>query len=156
MKFVNKFGIIDFIIIIFIIGVLGIGVNKFLLKDTSSNKTAKIEYLIESDRVTSDSTIKIGKENIYNSIKNYDMGKVIDHYKKPAKVEVEDIVNGVFRLEESTLANTIYLKVEADATITDNAIVVGDEALRVGERYPIKGNRFSAEFVVLEIKVLEK
>lgn len=156
MKFVNKFGIIDFIIILFIVGVVGIGANRFLLKDTNSGKTGKIEYLMESTRVTSDSDVKIGKENIYNSIKNYDMGKVVKHYKKPAKVEVEDIVNGVFRLEESTLANSVYLKVQADATITDKAIIVGDEALKVGERYPVKGNRFSAEFVVLEIKVLEK
>lgn len=156
MKFINKFGVIDLIIVVIMVLVVGVGVNKFLIKDTSSNEKVKIEYLLESDRVTSDSNVNIGKENLYHSIKNYDMGEVVESYKKPAKVESEDVVNGLFRLEESSIANNVYVKVKADADVSEKAIVLGDEPLRVGEKYPIKGSQFSAEFVVLEIKVLKK
>lgn len=145
MKGFKKIGIIDIIIIVIIIAMGFYLVKSFKSKGNIAKTTTPIVYTFEASNVGQEfiDQIEIGKD-VYNSQKNYYIGKIKDFEVLPYREEHEDTKNGVINLVEIPDKYVVLIDIEANAVISDDVILVDKEQIRVGLRLPIKGKSFAS------------
>lgn len=150
----NRIGVIDFLII----GLLCIGVfflfNRFDSGAiTTASMTEEVIFVFEAKNVSPGfyEAIEIGSE-VFNSIRNYYIGEVVDVTRKPLKVWTEDIVNGEFKIVEDPYRYTVHVTIRSEGINTDTSIYAGQELIKIGHIFPIKGRGFASNGVVISIE----
>lgn len=152
-KLLSKISIID----ILIIGILCFGGFFFIdmFKEEVIVEAAKDEviFVFEAKNTTPSfyESIEIGTK-VYNSSRNYYVGEVIDVKQEPLKVWTEDIINGEFKVIEDPNRYTVHITIKSEGTNSDTAIYAGQELIKVGHIFPIKGKGFASNGVVIGIE----
>lgn len=153
---IRKFNLLDIVIIILVL-IAGIVGYKFLNRgESTSINTQKIIYQVRTqesepvvyDKITLDT-------NIYDSVKNYYMGKVINKENIPSTRDVLDEKNEKYVVAEVNDKIDIIITIEADATITDKDIIVGGGyPIKVGNSAYVKGKGYAGIGYVISIERL--
>jgi len=91
MGWIKKIGIIDILIVVVVIGAVVFLVNPFKSKVEVGSNTTPIVYTFETNMVGQEfiDQLEIGKD-VFNSSKNYYLGKIKDFRVKPYKEKFED------------------------------------------------------------------
>lgn len=145
MNWLKKIGILDILIVLIVVaGVLYI-IKPFSKNVDSSNTTKTIVYTFETIEVGQEfiDQLEIGKD-VFNSNRNYHLGKIKDFQVLPYREEFEDTKNGTINLVEVPELYNVLIDIEADATIGNDVIMVDREEIRVGLYIPIKGKSFAS------------
>lgn len=153
MNWIKKIGIIDVLIVAVVIASMVYLIKPFKSKENIGSSSTPIVYTFESNDVGEEfvNQIEIGKE-VYNSSKNYYLGKIKDFRVKPYKETVENLEDGVINIVEHSNKYAVEIDIEADAIIKDDVILVDREEIRVGLYVPIKGKSFASYGYIINIE----
>lgn len=158
MKISRKFGLLDILIIMILIGGA-----VFLLKTVSSSSENKestaessvIEYTFETQSVEQDfvDSLEIGDE-IFHSIKNEKIGVLKDFTVEPFKIEHRNPETGTIDIVENPKAYRVLMRIEAEAMFEEEEekIMVGSEDIRVGLSLPVKSLGYATYGYIVEIE----
>lgn len=153
MKWFKKIGIIDIIIVLIIIGGIIFLINPYRSRVNEGSKATPIVFTFETLDVGEEfiNQLEIGKD-VYNSSKNYYLGKIKDFRVKPYREEFEDTEKGEIRLVEIPNRYCVEIDIEANAVIENDVIKVDREEIRVGSYLPIKGKSFASYGYIIGIE----
>lgn len=160
MKIINKKGMIFdkiSIIDIFIVAVACLGllfVYSFLDKEEVKVRVEnEFYYTFEAGDVNENfaESIEVGT-TLYNSSRNYYVGEVVEVTEVPYYVWTEDLLKGEFYKVEDSSKSTVHIKIKAEGTINDTSFYAGQELIKVGSVFPIKGLGFASHGVVIDIE----
>ncbi len=137
----NAFDIVIVIIILLIITVFGMKIynkSSSILQDTQ-----KFYFTIEALELDKDFQEKISiGDQIRDNIHGYFYGKVSDIKFKSAKKITENNVTGEFVLSQIPDKIDIEITVECDANISDDAITVDTNPIRLGKLMSLKSKGY--------------
>ena len=157
-KFKKKFNPLDIAIIlaVLIIGLVGI---KFLRKtEVITPSTVKVTYQFRSEEqeplaanIISDGTL------VYDSVKNYYIGKVTKKEIVPATRDIYNEETGEYNASEVPGMVNIILTIEADAIVQGKDILLDNQYdLKVGNQAFLKGKGYATVGYIIGIERLEK
>ncbi len=154
-KLFGKVSIIDLLIILVII-VIGILASKVLMSSNDSKALDTIYYTVEFKEVNQDFIDEIKKDTpVFDAIKYKAIGRVDNYEVKPFTRILKDHEEGAFREVEVEDKYNVYLKVKADAVLTESTISVNNYEIRIGKKVPIKGKGFIGETYVTGLEIME-
>ncbi|NLK64411.1 MAG: DUF4330 domain-containing protein [Tissierellia bacterium] len=153
MSYNKKIGIIDILIVLIVFGAVLYLVKPFKDNTKFSKNTVRITYTFETIEVGEEfiDQLKKGKD-VFNSSKNYYIGKIKNFKVNPYREEFEDTENGIIRLAEVPGQYSVLIDIEADALIENDVIMVDREEIRVGSYLPIKGKSFASYGYIVDIE----
>lgn len=152
-KLFEKISIIDVLIVaILCLGAIFL-INMF--KEEAVVETAKEEvvFTFEAKDVTQSfyDAIEVGTK-VYNSSRNYYVGQVVEVIKQPFYVWTEDLEKGLFYVKEDPNRMTVHMVIKSQGTSSEHNIYAGQELIKIGHIFPIKGKGFASNGVVIDIK----
>ncbi|HBH12735.1 MAG: Uncharacterized protein XD91_0350 [Clostridiales bacterium 38_11] len=164
MKLINKKGmvfekisIVDVIIILVIIAIGYYAITFLTTKDVNKISKQTIQYTFETEDVNENFAKQLQLEgNLYNSSKNYFVGKLIDYKVLPYEIIVPDLQNGVFIKQVVEDRFVVRMTIEANTDQDDYNIRINQENIKVGAMFPIKGKGFASYGYIVEIKEVVK
>lgn len=149
----GKINILDFVIIIVILTLVIASANKILNINTDTSldtKSIKVKLLVREREEFSLENIKVG-----DIIKEYDtgfiFGEISDIEVVPATKEVKT-VNGEVNRAVIPERYDMFIIVDANAVVTENAIVSGNKELRIGNQLVFRTRLYALKSIILEIK----
>lgn len=150
----KKFTLIDAAIIVVVIAA-AIILLSMLPKNLAGDNTTPVTVRVLASEVQPQVSDKIviGETAVLSYTEEY-KGKVVDFSSEPTRVITEDTENKEFKVSTSKTTEDVYITLEVDASVSENAIKVGDVALRVGNFLPVLGKGFAVNGYIIE--VLEK
>lgn len=152
----RRFNLLD-IAIILIVLVLGVFGYKYLKRtDVVAPNTQKIVYQIRTNEIEPIVYDKIAEDtDIYDSIKNYHIGKVTTKELLPAIREVFNEEKNEYEVDEVENKINVLLTIEADGVVSGKDIIVGGAYdLKVGNVAYVKGKGYAAIGYVVAIERL--
>lgn len=148
----GKINILDIIILTIIIALTFGGIYKIMYVNTNTSmesKSIKVKLLVKERE-----KISLDKIKVEDVLKEYDtgfvFGKISDVKVEPATKEIETI-NGEIKRAEIPEKYDLYITTEANAMITENAIVSGNKELRVGNTIVFRTKLYALKSIILEI-----
>jgi hypothetical protein len=164
MKLINKKGmvfekisIVDIMIILVIIAIGFYAITYLSTKDVNTISRQTIQYTFETEDVNENFAKQLKLEgNLYNSSRNYYVGKLISYEVFPYETIVPDLQNGVFI--KNTIEGRFIVRMTIEASADQDAynIRVNQENIKVGAMFPIKGKGFASYGYVIDIKEVVK
>lgn len=160
MKIINKKGLIFgkvSIIDLLIIAVIGVALffiyNFFAKEEIQLTSDSEFFYTFEANKVEEsfEEAIEVGM-TVFNSTNNSYIGEVVEVSSKPYVVWTEDLVNGKFLMVEDPTKKTVTIRIKAKGEVTETAYYAGQELIKVGHVFPIKGLGFASHGVVIDIE----
>lgn len=160
MKVINKKGmifekvsVVDLLIIMVVGFALFFGYNFFNKDEMIISSESQFYYTFEASKVAEgfENNIEIGG-SVYNSSKNYYVGEVVEVTSMPYIEWTMDIENGKFIKQEVPGESTVLIKIKASGQVTESAYYAGQELIKVGSVFPIKGLGFASNGVVIRIE----
>ncbi len=153
MNWIKKIGIIDILIVLIIFGSIFYIVKPFSANTQFTKTTTPIIYTFESNEVGEEfiNQLEIGKD-LFNSSKNFHLGKIKDFKVNPYREKFEDKENGVITMVEHPGKYSVLIDIEADAIIENDVVTVDREEIRVGHYLPIKGKSFASYGYVVGVE----
>lgn len=151
---IKKINILDIFIILIVLVIALVGYSFIKKEDVViTPNTQKIVYKVKTIE-TLPQTYDYIEENttIYDSLKNYNIGTIIKKEEEPS------VRYGVDEEKRETIATEmpnkidITLTIEANATVTDNLITIGEYELKVGNEAYVKGKGYAAVGYVVSIE----
>lgn len=140
------------ILIVFVAGIIGYSLmnngnvvetndtNKVIYNVKVTNCLPQIEQYIENG------------SDLYDSLKNYHIGRLLEYKVEQTEVLVPDVYNGTVKQNFRDDRIDIMLTIEANATETERLISVGDYELKVGQEAYIKGKGFAFSGYIVSIE----
>jgi len=160
MKVINKEGmlfekisIIDILIVAIII-VAGIFVFQFVQKeDLEKTEGVDVYYTFEVNGAKQHlvDAIEEGVE-VFNSAANYPVGKIVGLEVKPYERISEDEVAGEFVKVIEPDKYRLRIRIKAKGTVNHKEVYAGQELIRIGYSFPIKGLGFATYGVVVDVE----
>ncbi len=141
------------ILAVLIAGVIGFKLmNKQDATTVMSNGT-KVVYSVKATSCLPEveKYIEVGT-TAYDSVKNYNIGTIIDAVVEPNQVIAPDLVNGTFVSNERNDMVDVTLKIEANANVSDRVISIGDYELKVGKEAFVRGKGYALSGYVISIE----
>lgn len=89
---------------------------------------------------------------VYDSLKNYHIGTVLEYEVKPSEVVVPDLENGTAKLNVVEDMVDVTLKIEANADVSEKLITVGEYDLKIGKEAFIRGKGFAMSGYIISIE----
>ncbi len=155
-KFKKKFNVLDVIIIAAVL-VLGLLAFKFLRKtEVITVPTVEVTYTFRSDEQTPYSTemVDVGSE-IYDSVKNYYIGKVVKKEDVPATRSDYDNDAEIYRSAEVDGKVNLLLTIQVDAMIQGKDIMADNAYdIKVGNQAFLRSKGFAAAGYIVSIERL--
>ena len=164
MKLINKKGmlfekvsIVDIMIILVVMAIGYYAITYLNTKDVNTISRQTIQYTFETEDVNENfaKQLQLGG-NLYNSSRNYYVGKLIDYEVLPYETIVPDLQNGVFVKNTVEDRFIVRMTIEAGADQDAYNIRVNQENIKVGAMFPIKGKGFASYGYVIDIKEVVK
>ncbi len=164
MKLINKKGmvfekisIVDIMIILVIIAIGYYAVTFLNTKDINTVSKQTVQYTFETEDVNENFVKQLKLEgSLYNSSKNYYVGKLINYDVLPYEIIVPDLQNGVFTKQVVEDRFVVRMTIEANTDQDDYNIRVNQENIKVGAMFPIKGKGFATYGYIIDIKEVIK
>lgn len=153
-----KINPIDFVIVLIVV-VAGLVGYRFLRKtDVIVPNTVKVTYKVRSNDVMPEVAEMINKDTeLFDSIKNYHIGKVIDKEVTPAQKAVFDQHSQKYNVVDIKDEINIILTVEADAVVEGKDIVLDNAyALKIGNQAFVKGKGYAYAGYIVAIDRLDE
>ena len=159
MKIVNEKGklfgiinIIDLIVIIILVLLISGGVKRAKSKPEviGESKKALLTIEIKNARKSIVNGFTVG-ENLYYNDKDNLIGEITDIQVEPYTKKV--MVEGEWKTKKVPEKYVITLNVKVDALETPDAIVVGEEEVRIGEEFDLKAKKVVASGTILDIEI---
>lgn len=154
---IKKLNVLDIIIIavVFVACIFGYAyINKE--EDVVAPKgTTKIVYQVRTSDTFPDTFDMIEEgTTLYDSLKNYNIGKVTKKEILPVEKHDVDMRSGKFVKSNLPMEETIdiLLTVEADAYMTEQNIMVGDYEVKVGNQAFVKGKGYAGIGYIVSIE----
>jgi hypothetical protein len=158
MKISKKFGLIDILIVLVLVGGGILGVKMIYSGQQEAEveaKTVSLEYKFETNAVGQEfvDSLEVGDE-MFHSIKNEKIGVLKDFTVEPFKIEHRDLENGTIDMVESPENYRVIMEIEADGVIDEEEekIVVGSEEIRVGMSLPVKSVGYATYGYIVAIE----
>lgn len=130
----GKLNLLDFVIILIIIGLLAFGGVYFSRNKNADNSYLKVRYTVEVTSKDLDyfNHIVTG-EKVEDGKTKEKMGKVVSYEKKPAKVFVEN--KNAKKIESAQVEGKYdgYIVIELDAGVEYPDILSGSETIKIGK-----------------------
>ncbi len=148
------FNILDVFIILIalVIGVVGFSFMNNQDVVVTSN-TTKVVYSVMATGCLPEVQEYIESGNtVYDSVKNYNIGKVISYEITPNEILVPDLINGTYVSNVREDRVDVMLKIEADATVGDRIISVGDYEIKVGKDAYVRGKGYALVGYIVSIE----
>lgn len=89
---------------------------------------------------------------VYDSLKNYNIGNLLEYKVEPNEVFVPDYENGTMKSNIVEEKVDVTLKIEANADITDKLISVGEYDIKVGKEAFVRGKGFAVSGYIVSIE----
>ena len=145
----------NFIFIILVVLIAGIIGFSFMNKSdvVVTPDTTKVIYNVKATSCLPEIAEYLEKgTTAYDSVKNYNIGTILDYEVTPNEVLVPDVENGtvVSNIREDRV--DVTLKIEANATIGDKLITVGDYDLKVGKEAFVRGKGYALAGYIVSIE----
>ncbi len=151
-----KFGIIDILIIVFVVIALVIG-YKFLNGGAENSGNEKmISYTVELRNQSGEykDLIKIG-DDIKDSIKGGYLGKVSGVEFKDATDVIENKNDGTFSVAKYQDSYDVYVTIEGIPTTYGDNIMFASQEIKVGKNIYIKNKNYVGSGYIVEVNVNE-
>lgn len=120
-----------------------------------TNNTSKVIYQVRTTE-SLPQTYEMINENtiIYDSIKNYQIGKILKKEILPSERFDIDLETGEYTKTELPQEEyvDILLTIEADATMSEQDISIGQYVIKVGEQVYVKGKGYASSGYVVSIE----
>ena len=151
---IKKINVLDIFIVLVVIVACIVGYSFIKKEDaTTISNTQKVVYKIRTNE-SLENIYDMIEENttIYDSLKNYNIGTIV------AKEYEQSIKYGVNQAEKKMIPSIledkidVILTIEANATITDRTISIGDYQLKVGNEAYIRGKGYAAAGYIISIE----
>ncbi|MDP3386225.1 MAG: DUF4330 domain-containing protein [Eubacteriales bacterium] len=164
MKLINKKGmvferisIIDIMIILVVIAIGYYAVTFLSTKDVNTVSKQTVHYTFETEDVNENFAKQLQLEgNLFNSSKNYYVGKLIQYEILPYEMVVPDLQNGVFTKQIVEGRFIVRMTIEANTDQDAYNIRINQEKIKVGAMFPIKGKGFASYGYIIDIKEVGK
>ncbi|MDR1065857.1 MAG: DUF4330 domain-containing protein [Clostridiales bacterium] len=150
----GKVSLADILFVAIAAAVIAAGV-KFSAPRSAAAKIGgvKIRYTAEMYKKTTDfkENVKIG-DVVYDSLKGFEIGTIVEVYALPYMEDVPDARKGVIRRTPIDGLEYVYAVIEANAQVTSGSTAIGEYEVMVGKEAFIKSKSFasSAYFIKLE------
>lgn len=112
-------------------------------------KTIEAVFLVNNVRSATVDVIKAG-DKVRESKSNTFLGEVIGKEVQPTTVTVVQ-PDGTISESSSATRKDVYVKVRGVGSVSENAIVMGSQEMRIGARVQLKTNMWAVETTVMEI-----
>ena len=153
MNWVRKIGILDLVIIIFVIVLLLLLGNYLFSKIGLKNNMERISYKLEITGAETQLVEELTKgKDIFNRGKNYYMGEIIKVETNPHKEEHKDLERGIINLVDHPEKSNILLDIEVDGRTVNGISVLEGEELRIGLETDIRGKSFDCIGTIISIE----
>lgn len=163
MKIINKEGllfgkisIIDLLILAMIAGGVFFVISFFDKEEIQVKTETEFYYSYEASNVNEHfiDAITPGTD-LYNSSKNHHVGQVVQVTETPYYIWTEDLNKGLVYKTEDPSRTSVVIKVKAKGSVSSTAFYAGQELIKVGHVFPIKGLGFASHGVVIEIEEVQ-
>ncbi len=160
MKIVDEKGklfgiinIIDLVVLLVVVLLIGGGIKRMREKPDATAKTKKAFITIEVTDVKDFIVegIMIG-DPLYFNDENEKVGKIVDKKVEPYKKTIES-ADGKWILSEVPEKHVVLMTVDADVKETSDAIIVGEEEIRVGAQFKFKNRNVVVSGTILGVEV---
>ncbi|MCC8159719.1 MAG: DUF4330 domain-containing protein [Oscillospiraceae bacterium] len=147
-----KFTVIDAIIILIVLAAAVVCAVKIVPSFMQSSDSQKVSFtvMIQSKDKDFADAITVG-DNVTISLTEKDGGIVTDVKAEPAKTIVYNSIDGVYSEDVMEEQYDVYVTVEADADVSDLAIMTGGTAIKVGADIPVRGKGYASNGYIIEI-----
>ncbi|MFA5576475.1 MAG: DUF4330 domain-containing protein [Tissierellaceae bacterium] len=153
MNWIKKIGIIDIAIVVIVLGAVFYLVKPFRSRADVIKNTTPIVYTFETKDVQMEFINQLEDGiDVYDSNKNYYLGKIKDFRYEPYKEKFEDRERGIISMVEYPNLYTVLIDIEANAQIENDVILVDREEIRAGLYLPIKGKGFASYGYIVGIE----
>ncbi len=150
----KKFNFLDIIIILVVLLIGCLGYYFLNRNDVVTQDTQKVTYQVRTTE-SEPSVYDMIEENtdIYDSVKNYYIGKIVKKESVPSTREVLNEETGMYAIADVHEKVDIILTIEADAVINGKDITVGGAyVLKVGNAAYVKGKGYAGVGYVVSIE----
>lgn len=154
MKVSKKFGLLDILIILVLIGGAVFLLNSLSQKEELVVESIPLEYTFETVEVGQEfvDSLEAGDE-IFHSVKNEKIGVLKSFTVEPFKIENRNLETGTIDIVENPEKYRVLMEIETEAVLAEeDNIMVGDEEIRVGMSLPVKGLGYATYGYVVEIE----
>lgn len=154
MKALRKFGLLDILIILVLLGGAFVFVRTMSQSQESDKETKPIKFTFETLEVGEEfvKALKVG-DTVYNSISNEKVGVVKNFKSKPFEIEYRNAETGTIDIIEKPERYTVLIEIESKYSLEDEDIImIGQEEIRVGKSIPLKGIGYATFGYIVEIK----
>ncbi len=146
--------ILDIIIILVILvaGIIGYSLmNNGNIVETAN--TTKVVYNIKASSCLPEveKYLEVGS-TVYDSLKNYKIGNILEYKVEPNEVLVPDLHSGTVKKNVREDRIDIMLTIEANATESEKLISVGDYELKVGQEAYVRGKGYAFSGYIVSIE----
>ena len=143
------------IIIILVILVAGI-ISYSLMNNGNIVETANTTKVVYNIKATSclpevEKYLEVGS-TVYDSLKNYKIGNILEYKVEPNEVLVPDLHSGTVKKNVREDRIDIMLTIEANATESEKLISVGDYELKVGQEAYVRGKGYAFSGYIVSIE----
>ncbi len=150
----RHFNLLDIVILLIalIIGFIG---YRILNRNQATiiENTEKVVYQIRTSETIPEVYDMISEDtSLYNSEKNYYMGKITKKEKEPSVRLGTDMTSGKTVENEIDDLVDIILTVEADAKKVDNNYMMGELDIKVGNQVNVKGKGYAASGYIVKVE----
>ena len=145
--------IIDLLVILVILvaagGVYYVRFSGLTPSSRVEEKTIEAVFLVNNVRMATVNVIKPG-DKVRESKSNTFIGEVVGKDVQPTTVTVVQ-PDGTISETSSTSRKDVYVKVRGTGSVSENAIMMGSQEMRIGVRVQLKTNMWAVETTVMEI-----
>ena len=149
-----RFNFVDFIIVVVILALVGAGVYKLFLVNTSlavQNGNVEFGVYVEEVRIPTVENINEGQA-VRDVQTNTPLGTITKVSYSPYQ---EPVYTSDGRIVMADVPNKfdVVFYVESPAVITDNSVMIGNKEIKTGGQLSIKSNVFSVTGVVYGVTI---
>ena len=128
--------------------------KKVGLKNNMSDFCFVVEAKELDKNFLDDNKIDIG-DKIYDSVYGSYYGEICDIKNEPAKIIVDDNINGIYVLSELEDKINLKVKIKCRADISENKICVGEREIRIGKPMFLKSKGYAIVGYIIDMDVDE-
>ncbi len=141
------------ILVVLIAAIIGVSFMKNTDEVAVTPNTTKVIYNVKATSCLPEieEYLEVGA-TAYDSLKNYNIGTILEYEVTPNEVLVPDVENGTVNSNIREDRVDVTLKIEANATVGEKLITVGDYDLKVGKEAFVRGKGFAMAGYIISIE----
>ncbi len=156
----GKISIIDIVIVFVLVMVVILAYKFFNKKEVVVNdETTSVVYTVEISDVPKEFADQVKKnegEAVYNAVRNYYVGDIVNCEVKPFHVYKNNYEAGTVDKVEREGKYYVYVNIKASAKLSQKDISVGEQIIKVGTELPVKAKGFASNAWIVKVELAEE